>query len=887
MKIHQVDVEQALDSLSSGTTGLSAAEARRRLQEYGPNAVEAVQREPLTLRLLREFIHLFALILWLAAALAFIAEWRAPGQGMATLGVAIIGVIVVNGMFSFWQEYRAERTLSALRRLLPHRVKVRRDGALTETLAEELVPGDVLLLGQGDTVPADCRLIAGFSLRINSATITGESMPHACHTAPSGEESVLHSRNVVLAGTSVVSGEGEAVVFATGMRTEFGTIAHLSQTETDVPSPLLLEIARMSRLVAMLAALLGVVFFFIGQWLGLPFWANFVFAIGIIVANVPEGLLPTVTLSLAMATQRMAKRNALVRHLPAVETLGAATVIVTDKTGTLTQNRMAVARLFAGGRERAPEDLTGSSPHFLEVARLCHNLQQIEQDGARVLVGDPMEIALADYGQARAGTAFSGERADEVPFDSDRKRLSTVHDTADGRVLYCKGAPETVLPLCEGIWLDGTQQPLSATQTAEIIAAQQAMARQGLRVLAFAYRDLPQDSPPEKWEQGLVFLGLVALEDPPRPEVPGAIRRCRTASIQLVMVTGDHPQTALAIAREIGLVQSDAPTVVSGTELARLSRTQLQLALDAPEIIFARVAADQKMHIVNALRRKGHVVAVTGDGVNDAPALRAGDIGIAMGISGTDVAKEAADMVLLDDNFATIVAAIEEGRAVYDNLRKFLTYILTSNIPELIPYLAFVLFRIPLPLTIIQILAVDLGTDLLPALALGAERADPAVMQRPPRPRSERLLSRALLARAYLWLGMLEAAAAMAAFFYVLQTKGWQGEMLAAHDPLYLQATSACLSTIIAMQVANVFLCRDPRRSIVQTGLLGNPLILAGIAAELLIILWVDYTRWGQALFGTAPLAADVWLFMLPMALAMIVLEEMRKWLARRAARGP
>ena len=887
MKIHQLSVEQALASLSSGVQGLSMAEARRRLHEYGPNRVEAVRREHLGLRLLKEFVHFFALILWIAAALAFVAEWNDPGKGMAALGYAILGVILVNGVFSFWQEYRAERTLDALRRLLPHRVRVRRAGVLIEVSAEELVPGDILLLEQGDAVPADCRLIEAFSLRINSATVTGESLPRASQIGPSPEEALMHSRNIVLAGTSVVSGEGVAVVFATGMRTEFGTIAHLSQTEADIASPLQQEIARMSRLVAGLATLLGVVFFLIGQWLGLPFWANFVFAIGIIVANVPEGLLPTVTLSLAMATQRMAKRNALVRHLPAVETLGAATVIVTDKTGTLTQNRMAVVRLYLDGAEISPTQAVPHE-HFLGVARLCHNLQRVTTDVTTHLAGDPMEIALAEYAQAVDTQPFSAERIDEIPFDSDRKRLSTVHAVANGHALYCKGAPEAVLPLCAGILAGGATKPLTDVQRAQAIAAQQAMAQRGLRVLAFAYRDLPLDEPRETWEQSLVFLGLIALQDPARPEVPQAARTCHEAGIKLVMVTGDHPLTALAIARKIGMVQGDQPSVITGAELAKLSRTQLQLALDTPEIIFARVAADQKMHIVNALRHKGHVVAVTGDGVNDAPALRAADIGIAMGISGTDVAKEAADIVLLDDNFATIVAAIEEGRAVYDNLRKFLTYILTSNIPELIPYLAFVLFHIPLPLTIMQILAVDLGTDLLPALALGAEKADPGVMQRPPRPRSERLLSRALLARAYLWLGLLEAAAAMAAFFYVLHRYGWHyDDALAFNDPIYLQATTACLSAIVVMQVVNVFLCRSPHRSIARTGVSGNPLMLWGIGAEIALILLIDYTPFGHELFGTESLAAEVWLFMLPLALLMLVLDEVRKRFVRSAAARP
>ena len=382
----------------------------------------------------------------------------------------------------------------------------------------------------------------------------------------------------------------------------------------------------------------------------------------------------------------------------------------------------------------------------------------------------------------------------------------------------------------------------------------------------------------------MILSGLVGLEDPPRPEVPDAVARCATAGIRVIMVTGDHPHTALAIARQIGMVKTESPVVISGDQLRSISPAQLQLALDAKEIIFARVAAEQKMLIVQALQKKGEIVAVTGDGVNDAPALKTADIGIAMGIAGTDVAKEAADLILLDDNFASIVAAIEEGRAVFDNIRKFLTYILSSNIPELVPYLAFVLFRIPLPLTIIQILAVDLGTDMLPALALGAEKPDPAVMQRPPRARDERLLSWGMLVRAYLFLGVLEAAAAMAVFFVVLNAAGWTyGISLDRTDPLYLQATSACLVTIVVMQMMNVFLCRHPFKSSLTFGLFGNLYILLGLAAELGVILFIIYTAAGNWLFGTAPVGANVWLLALVFAVLMWGLEEARKaWLRRQ-----
>jgi calcium-translocating P-type ATPase len=889
MHIHGLDARQALTSLKTTATGLDAAEAARRLAEFGPNHVEEVPREHLLLAFAREFTHFFAIILWIGAVLAFVAEQFDPGQGMGRLGIAIVGVILVNGIFSFWQEYKAEQAVAALRQLLPQKVQVRRGGAIVEMLATGLVPGDILLLEEGNFVAADCRLIEAFGLRVNTATVTGESLPKARNTEPSSEDSPLYAKNVVLAGTSVVSGQAQAVVYATGMRTEFGRIAHLTQTAGEASSPLQREIARLSRIVAALATGMGLAMFFIGQAMGLPAWENALFAIGIIVANVPEGLLPTVTLSLALATQRMAKRNALVRHLPAVEALGSTTTICSDKTGTLTQNLMSVQRLWLGGGFLDFTDLA-TQPHLTDDNRelfvnaaLCHSVKMV--DGK--LLGDPMEVALAGMGRQVAGELADHTRIDEIPFDTDRKRMSVLCSTPRGHMLYCKGAPETVLAACDFVQFDAGVAPLDPVAKTRLLAAQQQMAEAGLRVLAFAHCAVADGLPNE--ERGMILSGLIGLEDPPRVEVPDAIARCASAGIRIIMVTGDHPHTALAIARQIGLVKGEQPSVITGDQLRSISPAHLQLALDAKEIVFARVAAEQKMLIVQALRKKGEIVAVTGDGVNDAPALKTADIGIAMGISGTDVAKEAADLILLDDNFASIVAAIEEGRAVFDNIRKFLTYILSSNIPELVPYLAFVLFRIPLPLTIIQILAVDLGTDMLPALALGAEKPDPAVMQRPPRAREERLLSWGVIARAYLFLGVLEATAAMAVFFFVLQAAGWRyGVALDRAAPLYLEATSACLATIVVMQMMNVVLCRHPFRSTFSFGFFGNPYILLGLAAELGVILFIIYTDTGNWLFGTAPVGIEVWLLAAAGAGAMWLLEELRKagWrrvLARRS----
>jgi calcium-translocating P-type ATPase len=891
-RVHRFSADQVIASLQSTADGLTSAEALKRQSEFGPNTILQIDQEPIVVKLLRGFTHFFALILWCGAGIAFFAAWKDPASGMSLLGWAILGVIFINGLFSFWQEYRAEQAIAALQQLIPHRVTALRDGQLVQLPASELVPGDVVALEEGDDVPADCRLIAASGVRVNNATITGESLPQARDLRPSQEDDLIHSKNMLLAGTSVFSGQCQAIIVATGMHTEFGKIARLTQTAPEVLSPLQKEIVRLSRVIASIALAIGILFFLIGCVIGLSFWRNAIFALGIIVALVPEGLLPEVTLALATCSRRMAKRNALIRHLSSVETLGCTTVICTDKTGTLTENHMSVRKVFLAGRwlDEFKEPLLGrlveAGRRLHEVALNCHDVKTLQKEGKTVLSGDPMEVALVEFARQSGFSPEPFPRLEDIPFDTDRKRQSTLNDTGGSHRLLTKGALELLLPICRNVLTENGEEGLSEAHRAEFLKAQDMMAKGGLRVLAFAVRETEQACPVDRLEANLVLVGLVGLEDPPRAEVPAAIRKCRQAGIKVIMVTGDHPATALAIAREINLVESAHPELITGPQLCQLSDTQLQLLLDAEEIVFARADADQKMRIVNALKRKRQIVCVTGDGVNDAPALKAADIGIAMGLTGTDVARAASDMILADDNFSSIVNAIEEGRAVFANIRKFLTYVLASNIAELIPCLCFVLFRVPLPLTVMQILSVDLGTDLLPALALGVEPPDSEVMGRPPRSSREGLFDLALLARAYLWLGAIVSVGSMAAFFFVLTNGGWHyGQDLASTDTLYLQATTACLTGIICMQAVNSSMCRSERQSLFALGLFSNKLLLFGVAVQLALILFIDYTSSGNAIFKTHAIPLQVWLFILPFMALMTVAEEMRKLMLRRRGR--
>jgi len=722
MKIHNLSKEEVFRSLVTTYQGLTEEEAKKRLLEFGPNEIKETRKTPLLIKFLNQFTHFLALLLWIGAGLAFISEYLHPGEGMLNLGIAITGVILINAVFTFVQEYRAERTIQKLRGLLPFNVRVIRYGREREIPARETVPGDVVILSEGMRVPADSRLIETTYLMVNNAPLTGESEPIPLIHEPSDGD-LIESSNVAFAGATIVSGNGRAVVFATGMRTEFGRIAHLTSAVEAGLSPLQKEIVKVTRIIAFMATFMGIFFFMIGHLIGRTFWENFIFTIGLIVANVPEGLLPTVTLSLVMGSRRMAKKKALIKTLTSVETLGSVTVICTDKTGTLTRNRMEVKEIWTPGGQPGsigqPEVDT-----LMEIARLCNNASFV--DGH--YKGDPTEIALLTAArEAKASIVY--QRIAEIPFDSERKRMTTLNAVEEKVFAYTKGAMEHILPLCSRILMHGVPQPLKETSKKEVTETCHSLMDRGLRVLSFAYREMGEREPcekvrPEEIEKDMVFVGLMGIEDPPRPEVPEAIRKCNEAGIKVVMITGDGSRTALAIAREIGFIKGD-PVIIEGHDFTKMTDRELQEKLAEKEVIFSRMTPKHKMRVVSVLKEEGERVAVTGDGVNDAPALKRADIGIAMGITGTDVAKEAADMILLDDNFATIVNAVEEGRTVFENIRKFITYIFAHGTPEAIPYILFALFKIPLPLTVMQILAIDLGTETIPALGLGIEPPEP------------------------------------------------------------------------------------------------------------------------------------------------------------------
>ncbi len=890
MTIQALTADEVYKALHTSPSGLDEEEVSERLKTFGLNELKETRKISLSGSIAKHFVNLFALLLWSASITAFAGEYLKPGEGFLILAIAILCVVFINGGFAFYQEYKAEKAFAELRKLLPYKVTIIRGGNELDISATEVVPGDIVSLREGDRVPADIRLLDVSEMKVDNSSLTGESRPQKRDASVHTDIELNDSQNIVFAGTTVIEGRGRGVIFATGMSTEFGKVARLTSEVASGMSPLELETVRVTRTITAIAVSLGIIFFSAGILMGRGFWDNFIFALGIIVANVPEGLLPTVTLSLAMASQRMAGKNALVKKLTAVETLGSVTVICTDKTGTLTQNRMTVVNISSNGvlknisAKEDDEDI--GTKMLIRGCTLCNDAYI--RDGQ--VAGEQTEKALLEFARKNIDTDVLRENLPRLavhPFDPFRKWMATLHRNESGSIIYVKGAPEVLMPMCTSVIQYGEISGFDDFKKKDAERTLDEMTGRGLRVIAVAYRDgidaaVSGETICPEWEEinDLTFAGFVGIEDPPRPEVPEAIKACREAGIKIIMITGDNPETARAIGREIGMFNE--PDIITGMELREMQHKEILDLLAKKEISFARVTPADKMTIVSALKDLGEVVAVTGDGVNDAPALKRADIGIAMGLSGTDVAKEAADVVLLDDNFATIVMAIEEGRAVYENIKKFTTYILSSNIPEIIPYMAYMILGIPLPLTVVQILAVDLGTDMLPALALGAEPPEPGILKRPPRSVQERLLSIPLLTRAYFFLGPMEAIAAMSGFFWFLSTNGWQwGDKLSADAPLYLQATTVCLTGIIITQVANVFVCRSRFLSVFSLSLRINKMLLAGIAVELIIIMLIAYTSYGNIMFGTNPIPVSAWIFFIPFAFLLLGFEEVRKIFVR------
>lgn len=912
--------------MGTSPSGLSTSEAENRLKQVGPNILRQKKGKPLYLRFLSNFTHLMAILLWVGGLVGFIAQ-------MPQLGVAVWMVNLINGVFSFWQEFRAEKAMEALRKLLPSYGRVLRDGKEAQILSENLVPGDLILVAEGDSISVDCRLVQAAELRVDQSTLTGESRPVAKISDLFRQEGVTRSEipNLIFAGTSVAVGTGKAVVVATGMKTEFGKIADLTQSVEEELSPLQQEMVLATKIVTVLATSIGAAFFLLAiLFAGVTLADSFIFALGMVVAFVPEGMLPLVTLSLAMGTQRMAQRNALIKKLSAVETLGCTSVICTDKTGTLTQNEMTVRNLWlpcsdgpigrmlsvtgigynpAGAILAGDEKLTISSEpglyRLLRAGSLCNNSRLLppeegqgqteEPAGKWSILGDPTEAAMR-VAALKGGMDLTNEenrtpRLREIPFDSRRKRMSTIHSMDHQMVAYTKGAPKEVLELCNQLSIEGQVQPIDQDWRKAIMAANDELARNGLRVLAVAERQLPPDLPAftaGTVEVDLVFLGLIAMMDPPRPEVTEAVEKCRRAGIRVVMITGDYGLTAESIARKIGIIRKAQPRIVTGFELDAMSEDALQEAM-RDELIFARVTPEHKLRVVTAFQSIGHVVAVTGDGVNDAPALKKANIGVAMGLSGTDVAKEAADMILTDDNFASIVNAVEEGRAVYSNIKKFFAYIFTSNAPEAWPFIFFALSRarIPLGLTVMEVLSIDLGTDMVPALALGAELPEPGIMDKPPRSLKEHVLTRSLILRSLVFLGTIQGIAAMAAFYFQYWTHGYWGQFLdlPASGTLYHSATAMALGVVVTTQIGNLFAQRTERVSFFRTKLFKNPLIWAGIATELALVCLLIYTPFFQDIFGTAAIGLESWLFLFAWTPALLLADEVRKAFLRRKDR--
>jgi Ca2+-transporting ATPase len=868
---HQQDTSKVITELRTSSRGLDTAECAERLHRYGPNELVEKKKKTPFMMLLDQFRDFMILVLIGAALVSgFI------GELMDT--VAIIVIVVINAVIGFVQEYRADKAMEALRKMAAPAATVLRNGKAESVPAATLVPGDIVLLEAGQIVPADMRLVDAVQLKVEEAALTGESFPaeKATEALPDRELALGDRKNMAYKGTFVTYGRGTGAIVATGMSTEFGKIAAMLQESEEVKTPLQKRLTVFGQKLAVAVLVICAVVLGLGLLRGEPFLLMLLTAISLAVAAIPEALPAVITVALALGARKLVGLNALIRKLPAVETLGSVTYICSDKTGTLTLNRMTVEQVFTGGRIEPSANLkkegTAEENRILLIALALCNDAQAGADGG--MLGDPTEIALFNIakqsGFDKAELERKYPRVSEIPFDSDRKCMTTFHRWDGGYISFTKGATDVLAEKSRHVLTHSGEETLDAP---EIQRANEGMAAAGLRVLGIAMRTwaaVPGNMTPEHVERDLMMIGMVGMMDPPREEAGEAVSMCRTAGIKTVMITGDHPVTAQAIARKLGMLGDDTDAVITGIELERLSPEAFAERVEHIRV-YARVAPEQKLRIVKALQDRGQHVAMTGDGVNDAPALKRADIGVAMGITGTDVSKEASHMILLDDNFATIVKAVKEGRKIYDNIRKFVKYLLTTNSGEILTLFLAPLAGLPIPLLPIHILWINLATDAFPALALSAEPAEGDVMNRPPRDPQESLFAEGLGIHA-VWVGFLMAAIVLSVQAWAIGTENthWQTMVF----------TVLCLT-----QLGHVLAIRSERESLFTIGIFSNMYLLAAVALTFALQLATIYVPFLNPVFKTVPLTLEELILAIAVSSIVFFAVELEKLIKRRLRR--
>ncbi|GFR10658.1 hypothetical protein TNCT_333391 [Trichonephila clavata] len=975
MDEHKISVEELYSRLGTNPeTGLTTMQAREIYERDGPNALTPPKKVPEWVKFCKQLFGGFALLLWIGAVLCFIAYSIQVGTSEGSvednlyLGIVLATVVIVTGCFSYYQEARSSKIMESFKNMVPQYATIIREGQKHTLPAEDVVVGDLVEVKGGDRVPADIRVISAQGFKVDNSSLTGESEPQT-RSPEMTNENPLETRNIAFFSTNCVEGTGRGIVINTGDRTVMGRIANLASGLEMGDTPIAREIAHFIHIITSVAVFLGVTFFIIAFILGYYWLDAVIFLIGIIVANVPEGLLATVTVCLTLTAKRMASKNCLVKNLEAVETLGSTSTICSDKTGTLTQNRMTVAHMWFDNQiieADTTEDQSGLQydktssgwKALSRVARLCSRAEfkpgqenvpilkrECNGDASESAILKCMELATSNVMQYRE----NNPKVCEIPFNSTNKYHVTIHETDDANnpsyLLCMKGAPERVLDRCSTIYINGKEKVLDDEMKEAFNNAYLELGGLGERVIGFCDYILPPDQYPSGYpfdadEQnfpidGLRFLGLVSMIDPPRAAVPDAVAKCRSAGIKVIMVTGDHPITAKAIAKAVGIISEGNETVediaqrlnipiddvnpndakaavIHGSELRDMSADQIDDILrNHTEIVFARTSPQQKLIIVEGCQRQGAIVAVTGDGVNDSPALKKADIGVAMGIAGSDVSKQAADMILLDDNFASIVTGVEEGRLIFDNLKKSIAYTLTSNIPEISPFLIFILADIPLPLGTVTILCIDLGTDMVPAISLAYETAESDIMKRQPRdPQKDKLVNERLISMSYGQIGMMQAAAGFFSYFVIMSENGfWPDRLLGLRkewdsaavndlkdsynqewtfkDRKTLEYTchTAFFVSIVIVQWADLIICKTRRNSILHQGM-RNHVLNFGLVFETALAAFLCYTPGMDKGLRMYPLKFNWWLPALPFSFLIFVYDEVRRYILRRNPGG-